>query len=236
METSRQDGAQERSRATLAIMPETFVRNWQMTGLRVLRAQERMLHGMMSAARLEIQFGQDLLKNRMARFTPRSENRARTDGGFQEFDRMISMMRKVTEELRSGFSEATQLLTDTADEALRETTKKAGQTAQALADRGAEAVHESLQTSEKFTKKIVEPAAEAARDTTEEVASAARDTSKEAASTAHDTSKEATSAARDTSKEATSAARDTSKEATSTGRDTGKEATRHQQGGHQHRP
>jgi ElaB/YqjD/DUF883 family membrane-anchored ribosome-binding protein len=197
------------------MMPETFVRNWQMTGLRVLRAQERMLHGMMSAARLEIQFGQDLLKNRMARFTPRSENRARTDGGFQEFDRMISMMREVTEELRSGFSEATQLLTDTADEALRETTKKAGQTAQALADRGAEAVHESLQTSEKFTKKIVEPAAEAARDTTEEAASAARDTSKEATSTGRDTGKEA----RDTSKEATSTGRDTTKEAAAASRE-----------------
>jgi gas vesicle protein len=164
METSRQDAAQERSRATLAMMPETFVRNWQMTGLRVLRAQERMLHGMMSAARLEMQFGQDLLMNRMARFTPRSENGARTDGAFQEFDRMIAMMREVTEELRSGFSEATQLLTETADEAFRDTTKKAGQAAQALTDRGAEAVHESLQASGKFTKKMAESGAEATRE------------------------------------------------------------------------
>src|ERR1700756_208552 len=67
METSRQDFAQERTRAALTLMPETFVRNWQMTGLRVLRAQERMLHGMMSAARLEMQFGQDLIMNRMGR-------------------------------------------------------------------------------------------------------------------------------------------------------------------------
>jgi hypothetical protein len=48
-----------------------------------LRAQERMLDGMMSA--LEMQFGQDLIMNRIAR------------------DRMITMIREVTEELRSGF-------------------------------------------------------------------------------------------------------------------------------------
>jgi hypothetical protein len=96
------------------MMPETFVRNWQMTGVRMLRAQERMLHGMMSVARLEMQFGQDLM-NRMARFNTRSENGATgSDGAFQEFDRMITMMREVSEELRTGFSEATQLLTEEA--------------------------------------------------------------------------------------------------------------------------
>ena len=110
METSRQEAVQERTRAALAMMPETFVRNWQLTGLRVLRAQERMLHGMMSAARLEMQFGQDLLMNRMARFNASGDNGGRNEGAFQEFDRMITMMREVTEELRTGFSEATQLL------------------------------------------------------------------------------------------------------------------------------
>jgi ElaB/YqjD/DUF883 family membrane-anchored ribosome-binding protein len=129
-----------------------------MTGLRVLRAQERMLHGMMSAARLEMQFGQDLIMNRMARFGSRPENGARADGAFQELDRMITMMREVTEELRSGFNEATQLLTDTAEEALRDTTKKA----QAATEKAVEAAHESLQSSGKFTKKIVESAADTA--------------------------------------------------------------------------
>src|ERR1700734_295476 len=94
METSRHDATQERTRAAMAIMPETFVRNWQMTGLRVLRAQERMLHGMMSAARLEMQFGQDLIMNRMARLNTRNENGPR-DGAFQELDRMITLMREV---------------------------------------------------------------------------------------------------------------------------------------------
>jgi hypothetical protein len=163
METSRQDAAQERSRAVLAIMPETFVRNWQMTGLRVLRAQERMLHGMMSAARLEMQFGQDLIMNRMAHFNARSDN-GRGEGAFQELDRMITMMREVTEELRSGFNEATQLLTETADEVIRDTTKKAGAAAQAATDKVAETAQESLQSSGKFTKKIVEPASEAAEE------------------------------------------------------------------------
>jgi hypothetical protein len=158
METSRQEAAQERTRAAMALMPETFVRNWQMTGLRVLRAQERMLHGMMSAARLEMQFGQDLLMNRMARFNTRGDNGVRGEGAFQEFDRMITMMREVTEELRSGFNEATHLLTETADEVIQETVQKTGAAAQAATDKAAETVHESLQSSGKFTKKVAESA------------------------------------------------------------------------------
>ena len=173
METSRHDAAQERTRAALAIMPETFVRNWQMTGLRVLRAQERMLHGMMSAARLEMQFGQDLLMNRMARFGSRTENGGRADGAFQEFDRMITMMREVTEELRSGFNEATQLLTEAAEESIRDTTKKA----QTATEKATEAAHETLQSSGKFTKKIVESANETATNNAEK----AERTEKEAA-------------------------------------------------------
>ncbi len=114
METSRHDAAAERTRAVLTMMPETFVQNWQTTGVRMLRAQERMLHGMMSVARLEMQFGQELM-NHMLRFNTRSENGAtRAGGAFQEFDRMITMMREVSEELRTGFSEATQLLTEEA--------------------------------------------------------------------------------------------------------------------------
>jgi hypothetical protein len=167
METSRQDFAQERTRAALTLMPETFVRNWQMTGLRVLRAQERMLHGMMSAARLEMQFGQDLIMNRMVRFNSRDEG-GRADGAFQELDRLITMIREVTEELRSGFNDATQLLTETADEVIQDTTKAAGTAAQAATDRAAEATHESLQSSGKFTKKAAESAAETANAEKEE--------------------------------------------------------------------
>jgi hypothetical protein len=159
METSRHDATQDRARAAMAVMPETFVRNWQITGLRVLRAQERMLHGMMSAARLEMQFGQDLLMSRMARLNARSEDGGHSDGAFQEFDRMITMMREVTEELRSGFNEATQMLTETADEATQKTgeaIQKTGAAIQSAANRSAEAAQESLQNSGKFTKKVVE--------------------------------------------------------------------------------
>jgi hypothetical protein len=164
METSRHDPAQERTRAALAIMPETFVRNWQMTGLKVLRAQERMLHGMMSAARLEMQFGQDLIMNRMARFNARGENGQHGDGAFQELDRMITMMREVTEELRSGFNEATQLLTENAEEVIQKT----GTAAQAATDKAAETAHESLQSSGKFTKKVVEAAGDNAANAEKE--------------------------------------------------------------------
>jgi hypothetical protein len=126
-----------------------------------------MLHGMMSAARLEMQFGQDLIMNRMARLNTRNENGPR-DGAFQELDRMITLMREVTEELRSGFNEATQLLSETADEVIHDTVKKTGAAAQAATDRAAETAHESLQSSGKFTRKISEPAGEGAANTEKE--------------------------------------------------------------------
>ena len=147
METSRHDAAAERTRAVLTMMPETFVQNWQTTGVRMLRAQERMLHGMMSVARLEMQFGQELM-NHMLRFNTRSENGAtRAGGAFQEFDRMITMMREVSEELRTGFSEATQLLTE-------------------------EAAPESVQAGARLAKKITETA----EDTTSTAAKASERT------------------------------------------------------------
>ncbi len=64
----------------------------------------------------------------------------------------------MTEELRSGFNEATQMLTETADEAIQKTgdaIQKTGAAAQHIADRSAEAAQESLQNSGKFTKKVV---------------------------------------------------------------------------------
>jgi hypothetical protein len=162
METSRHDVTTERTRAAITMMPETFVRNWQMTGLRMLRAQERMLHGMMSAARLEMQFGQDLIMNRMARFNTRSENAPRGDGAFQELDRMITMMREVTEELRTGFSEATQLLTEDADESVQDSVKKASAATQSLADRTTDAAYESVQSGAKLAKRMTDTAEDGA--------------------------------------------------------------------------
>jgi hypothetical protein len=169
MEISRQqNAAQERARAALTLMPETFVRNWQMTGLRVLRAQERMLYGMMSAARLEMQFGQDLIMNRMAHFNARKDEEGRSEGAFQELDRLITMIREVTEELRSGFNEATQLLTETADEVIQDTTTKLGTATRAATDGVADATHETLQSSGKAAKKVSESAAETANAEKEE--------------------------------------------------------------------
>ena len=156
METSRHDAATERMRAALTMMPETFVRNWQWTGFRMLRAQERMLHGMMSATRLEMQFGQDLM-NRMARFNTRSENGAtRSDGAFQEFDRVITLMREVSEELRTGFSEATLLLTE-------EAAPESVQASARLAKKTTETAEDTTSTAAKARERIINAETDTAR-------------------------------------------------------------------------
>lgn len=105
--------------------PELFMRNWQAAGMRMLRAQERMLHGMMRAAKLEMQFGQELMSNRMTLLQPTSSAQAATERAVQSIERMMEMMRAVTEELRSGFAEATKLMTEGASAEIQEAAGKA---------------------------------------------------------------------------------------------------------------
>lgn len=182
METSRHENASDRIRTIPAIMPEVFVRNWQLTGLKMLRAQERMLYGMMSAARLEMQFGQDLILNRIARYNSRSENGAtRGDGAFQEFERMITMVREVTEELRTGFSEATKLMTEDADELVQEAVKRGP--AQGVADKTAEVAQETGQIGARLAKKM--------NETADDTASTAAKAAEQTDSTDKDTRKSA---------------------------------------------
>ncbi|HQT47522.1 MAG TPA: hypothetical protein PLY97_09895 [Acidocella sp.] len=101
-----------------------MLRNWQLTGIRIVRAQERMLHGMMRAAQLEMQFGQEFFAGRMA-LLGNAGSHETPDRATQELERMMAMLREVNEELRSGFVEATQLLTE--ESPLQETAARAAE-------------------------------------------------------------------------------------------------------------
>jgi hypothetical protein len=124
-ENRAQDGASS------GLHPETMLRNWQLTGIRIVRAQERMLHGMMRAAQLEMQFGQEFFAGRMA-LLGNAGSHETPDRATQELERMMAMLREVNEELRSGFVEATQLLTE--DSPLQEAAARTAAAAQTMAD------------------------------------------------------------------------------------------------------
>jgi hypothetical protein len=175
MQNYTQDTSSGQAKMAQPLSPETFLRNWQEAGARMLRAQERMLHGMMSAARLELQFGQDFLSHRLETLQAGSAS-VRTDQAMKEIDRVTTLLREVNEELRTGFAEATKLLTEgtpmeEAGQHVTEAVDRASRRTEELVDdglhKGAEAAKqaadETVATIQKARKASASIANEASR-------------------------------------------------------------------------
>jgi hypothetical protein len=95
----------------------TMLRVWQENANRVLRANERMMHGMMSALKLEFQLGQELLEHRMNTMRaatqagqPAEAGQTVFDRHVQEMERLVATMREVSEEMRASFGDATKMM------------------------------------------------------------------------------------------------------------------------------
>jgi len=98
-------------KAVTALNPEKFARNWQIGATRLLRAQERLLRGVAAAARLEFSFGQDVVSNRLALLTGQAAKPgAATAQVSAEFEKLTALLQDVSNELRTSFTEAVQLL------------------------------------------------------------------------------------------------------------------------------
>ncbi|HQT46221.1 MAG: hypothetical protein B7X08_06785 [Acidocella sp. 20-63-7] len=151
MESFTQDKSLAGSKDSAAFNPTVMMTSWQQAGLRALRAQERVLHGMLNAARLEIQFGQDLMINRMTQLQM-GAGKAQPSAplGTQEVERLLTMVREVSEELSNSFSEATRLLAEGTPAAqLKEThTKENSHKAGDGADDGGHAAVRSIRKHE----------------------------------------------------------------------------------------
>ena len=111
METFYQTPFFDPAKAISALNEGIFVENWRQAGIRVLRAQERLLGGLMNAARLEVEFSRELMASRMGSL--------QWEGGFaqvlterprQDVARLTTLIREVNEEVSSGFREAAKLL------------------------------------------------------------------------------------------------------------------------------
>ena len=122
-------------KAPLPLGPAAFMHNFQHTGLQVLRAQERMMHGMVNAAKLEMKFAQELMTNRLALMKwDAASQQPSPQYATGEFERAIGMIREVAAELHNGFSEATQLLAEGKEPPLREAVRDAAQTSTQTGD------------------------------------------------------------------------------------------------------
>ncbi len=139
-----------------ALTAEVFLKNWQQTGLRILRAQERMLQGVASVARLEMQFGRELMENRLAMLKWGGANgEQRTTGPAQEIEKLTFLMREVTEELRSGFAEASQMLREGASQQLQETIGQASEAMKTNIGKGAEMFNKTSNAGTEMMNKSV---------------------------------------------------------------------------------
>ncbi len=99
----------------------TYMRSWQHTGLRMLRAQERVMQGIAKAAKLELKYGQDLVGSRLSLLELNATNTdARTGMAMREVEILMTMMRDVTEELNHSFADAAKLLTEGMEDTMRE--------------------------------------------------------------------------------------------------------------------
>jgi hypothetical protein len=156
MDNLRRESSFEPAKAALALTPEVFFRNWQQTGARVVRAQERMMLSVANAIRMEMQFGQEMIKDHITPLPWTRETGQTTAGrAMQDFERIVAVTRDVSEELRSGFTEAAKLLTEGMGAPPQET-EPADKTVRAAAETNGGALNA---VAEAMEKAVVEDAA-----------------------------------------------------------------------------
>src|ERR1700710_1459245 len=98
--------------------PANALRNWQGSTERIMRANERLMQGFMSAAKMEMEFGQEMLQQRMAAmqeyFAQPAAGKLPKAPDAAEIQRLMTMMRAVSEEMHESFNAAGKLLLEAA--------------------------------------------------------------------------------------------------------------------------
>jgi hypothetical protein len=104
--------------------PAAITAFWQSSVARLMRSGEVFRRGMTEVARLETELGQHLLQRGMAGFKPlalggepEERVRAQFDHATQEFESLITSLRKIADESRNAYSDATLALFETASPA-----------------------------------------------------------------------------------------------------------------------
>jgi hypothetical protein len=108
---------------TVKYEAKTGINIWQNNAARMIRANERIIQGIMSAAKLQIEVGQDVLRHRVDRLQntkPDTAPHSIIEHQTQDFQRIIGALREVSEEWRTTFAEASKLLFEGTDEDLNQ--------------------------------------------------------------------------------------------------------------------
>jgi len=103
----------------------TMIHLWQDNAARLVKANERVMHGMMSALKLEIELGQQLVEHRINTFKeatqsgkPTTAGQTFIDASLQEMDRLTVTIREVSAEMRRSLGDATKIIFNHQDENL----------------------------------------------------------------------------------------------------------------------
>lgn len=146
---------------------DSVVRFWQHNTMRMIRANERVLRGLMWAAKREIELGQELMRYNLENLQgtakraanggePDVLNKNHIERNAGELEHFAGGMREVAEELRQCFSEAAKLLFEGSVEEAREVTAKVGKAAAEAGEAVAEPIKKTVQKAQATIKPAVE--------------------------------------------------------------------------------
>jgi hypothetical protein len=146
----------------------TLMRVWQHNATRMLRANERLMNGVMSTAKLQIELGQEVLQHRLDRMnavtqTPAPEaGKSMIEQQTKELERLMHAMREMAEEMRTSFAEAAKLLFEDVEDDAAALRESADATARQAQDIVTSATRKALRKTESAAEKPAETAAVAA--------------------------------------------------------------------------
>jgi hypothetical protein len=125
---------------------------WQGSAARMMRANERVMHGFMTAAKMEIELGKELMARRMEAFKTVAESgkpeqmlQTQYQRSVQEMEHIMETMRAVSSEMREGFSEAAKLLFENAPAEAKQFLAKADEAITQQADLAADKAKEGFE-------------------------------------------------------------------------------------------
>jgi len=94
--------------------PEQVTRFWQQSTTRLIRANERLLHGFMSAATCELELSLELTRYSLANLQTFSNGanpaEPKAAENSKEFEHIVAGLREVSEEIWKTFGDASNLL------------------------------------------------------------------------------------------------------------------------------
>lgn len=144
------------------------LRVWQNNAARMLRANERLMNGIMSTAKLQMELGQEVLQHRLDRMntvaqTPAPEaGHSMIEQQTREIERLMTVMREMAEEMRTSFADAAKLLFEDVEDDAAALRNSAEATTRQAQDIVTAAAKKTLRRTEAVIEKSADTQAEAA--------------------------------------------------------------------------